>query len=162
MNDGVCVLSDVHFTQNKVTCIYQNGFSGPKYQFRHTNISITFRKVTIPSIIFVHFIEGFDKNEYKVTLPIRTTTFKKIPVYQDSVIIYRNAPFHILFAELNKNYYLILLQEKRIRSGRISTEVIPSHRCLSVNELFDTSFLSLHILRRIKYYHIPCQERSNL
>ncbi|CAF4318425.1 unnamed protein product, partial [Rotaria sp. Silwood2] len=162
MNDGVCVLSDVHFTQNKVTCICQNGFSGPKCQFRDTNISITFRKVTIPSIIIVHFIEGFDKNEYKVALPIRTTTFKKIPVYQDSVIIYRNAPFHILLAELNKNYYLILLQEKRIRSGRISPEVIPSHRCLSVNELFNTSFLSLHIIRRIKYYHISCQERPNL
>ena len=39
----------------------------------------------------------------------------------------------------------------------------PSDRCPNISEIFNESFSQLHLLRRIKDYHLPCQrESSNL
>ncbi len=40
----------------------------------------------------------------------------------------------------------------------ITTRIIPSHRCVSINELFNRSILEFQSLGRIKYYYLPCQE----
>ncbi|CAF2623849.1 unnamed protein product [Rotaria sp. Silwood2] len=60
------------------------------------------------------------------------------------------------------NYYLIILREQIIVSAIISTQIIPSYRCLSIHELFNQNLSHRHLLRRIKYYQIPCQKRFDL
>ncbi|CAF4517039.1 unnamed protein product [Rotaria sp. Silwood2] len=65
--------------------------------------------------------------------------------------------------EINELVIILLyFQEERISSGIISTDVNPSHRCLSINELFNETIVELRLIRRIKYYHIPCQQHSDL
>ena len=44
--------------------------------------------------IFIHYIE-IKTNDF----PVRTTTLKRIPIRQDSIIIYWSLPFHIIFIE---------------------------------------------------------------
>jgi hypothetical protein len=33
----------------------------------------------------------------------------------------------------------------------------PSDRCQHIIEIFNKTFFELHLIRRIKYYHLPCQ-----
>jgi hypothetical protein len=40
----------------------------------------------------------------------------------------------------------------------ISTQIISSHRCQSIGQLLNETFAKQHLLKRIKYYHIPCFE----
>ena len=47
-------------------------------------------------------------------------------------------------------------------STDISSTLKLSDRCLSINELFNETFVGWHLLHRMKYYHIPCRERTNL
>jgi hypothetical protein len=49
-----------------------------------------------------------------------------------------------------------------ITSTYINTQIIPSHRCRSIDELFNSTFAKQHLLKRIKYYHLPCQQQSEL
>ena len=36
----------------------------------------------------------------------------------------------------------------------------PSDRCPHISELFNQTFIQWHLIRRIKYYHLPCQNQS--
>ena len=145
---------------NQIICICQDGFSGANCEYRTTRIDVTFRDVSIPYSILIHFIEVFDETYSQSNS--RTSAFKKIGIYEDSVTIYRNPPFHIMFLELFDNYYLTLLQQTSQASTNISTDVISAHRCLAIHELFNRSVVELHLIRRIKFYHLPCQQRPDL
>jgi hypothetical protein len=60
---------------------------------------------------------------------------EKIAFNQDYISFYISKPVHIAFAEMFKNLYLIILREETIISATISNEIIPSHRCESINEI---------------------------
>jgi len=62
----------------------------------------------------------------------------------------------------NESDYLIIRHEQTIIAAHISTTIIPSHRCRSIDELFKETFAYQHLLKRIKYYHVPCQEELDL
>ena len=70
--------------------------------------------------------------------------------------------FHIALVEISREYYLIILHQEDIVSANISTEILPSRRCLSFNELFPPNLLNEHPLKRIKSYQLPCQQRLDL
>ena len=96
--------------------------------------------------ILIHFIEPINDVQVKIT-----TTFRSILVQKGSVIIHWSRPIHIVFVQLlNKTYYLAVVQ--KIYN--------PSDRCPHINELFNESFVQWHLIRRIKYYHLPCQQQS--
>src|SRR4051812_15964512 len=90
------------------------------------------------------------------------TTIKKISLYQESVSINRSKLFHMLFTEFDNQFYLIVLQQNYKSSVIISTEVHPRQRCKNIHELFNISIVKLHAVRRLKYYHIPCQRNLDL
>ena len=161
-NNGTCIRNDERIGPKKAPwCICPDGFSGSLCEKHDTQITISFpSQMSIPSSILVHFIEVFGKNQSH----IRSTTPKKIALDEETVLIYRDRPFHIIFIEIeqSKTYYLSLLQQKFIPSINISLTLKPSDRCPSINEIFNETILSWHLLRRIKYYHIPCQQQQQL
>ena len=55
-----------------------------------------------------------------------------------------------------------LLQHNYTRVTNLSTTVIPQYHCRPTNKLFDKEILSLPRWHRAKYYHILCQNQSNL
>jgi hypothetical protein len=67
-----------------------------------------------------------------------------------------------MFIEMDDDYYLIIVQEQYVQSMNITTDVNPSRRCLPIKVLFNETFLEWHLIRRIKYYHLPCQQRVAL
>jgi hypothetical protein len=45
-------------------------------------------------------------------------------------------------------------------SAVIVRTINPLDRCKSLNEIFNESMIQLHLVRRIKYYYLPCQNHS--
>lgn len=91
-------------------------------------------------------------------MPIRVTTFTPIPFTQDLVIIPWSRPFHLVFIELSKNnYYLTANQKAYNESSTITKLITLSDRCHHISEVFNKTFAEFHLLRRIKYYHLACQ-----
>jgi hypothetical protein len=95
--------------------------------------------------------------------PVRTTTYNTIQFTQNFVTIYWSYPFHIVFLEfLNKSYYLTVLEKAYNQSRTIIKTLESTDRCKHINEIFNDTIIKLHLLRRIKYYHLPCQIDSSL
>ncbi|CAF5037252.1 unnamed protein product, partial [Rotaria sp. Silwood1] len=55
-----------------------------------------------------------------------------------------------------------VLQENYHSSANITSVITRSKRCLPIIELFNTTIVTRHLLRRIKLYHMPCQQRTKL
>ncbi|CAF1113852.1 unnamed protein product [Adineta steineri] len=163
MNDGRCISSDKRYISERVKtqiCICKQGYFGEfcEQEQIQNRIEITFHhSLIIPTSLFIHFITINNNTEHT-----RMSIMKKISFDQNSLIFSTSNIFNIVFAEMFKNYYLIILQEQTITSANILTEINPLYRCLSLDELFNKTFINQHLLKRIKYYHIPCQEQINL
>jgi hypothetical protein len=163
MNGGKWAPVDVRYTSfNAIRsmCICPEGYVGDRceHQQRQTRIDISFHhKLTIPSSLLVHFIavQLYGKHN-------RTSIMKKIAFDQYSLTVYTSTLFNIALAQILSQYYLIILHEQTIVSAHIPTKIIPSHRCPSIGELFNETFANQHLLKRIKYYHLPCREQTEL
>jgi len=160
-NKGICTPNYEFINQHdRALCVCPDGFSGPTCETLDTAIIISFKSgMVIPSAILVHFIQVFET----LRPHVRSTAFKKVALDQDTVTIYRTKPFQMIFIEIEpKTYYLSLIQQKYIPSTAIPSTLSQSKRCLPLIELFNATFVSWHLIRRMKYYHIPCRERRNL
>ncbi len=159
LNKGECVPIDEYRTfNNTFVCICPKEFIGDQCEIPRTKFMMTFDKnITVPSSIFIHFIEvKFDAS------PVRTTTFKTTASGQDSVTVYWSLPFHIVFVELeSKAYYLTYMQLIYNQSQVIERKLNSSDRCLHISELFNKTFANSSLLRRIKSYHLPCQTNGS-
>ncbi|CAF1033075.1 unnamed protein product [Adineta steineri] len=163
MNGGQCVsisVRTIYKNTIKLMCVCPEEYVGDRCQYRlkRTEIDISFHhKLPIPSSLLIHFIAVHNNKK-----PNRTSIMKKIAFDQYLLTVYTSVWFNIAFAQMLDNYYLLILQEQMIAFAQISTQLIPSHRCQSLRELFNDSFANQHLLKRIKYYHIPCREQHNL
>ncbi|UJR17119.1 hypothetical protein I4U23_004015 [Adineta vaga] len=160
LNGGQCIVEDVRYNdanQNRSICICLEGYTGDRcqYQQNQTEIQLLFDNLkTIPSFAFVHLILV-----RKDATPKRITLMKKIRFDEYSIKLTTSIPFHIAFVQIFVDeYYLIIVRENVIISEQISTKFLSSSRCRSITELFDEKFSKQHLIKRIKYYHIPCRE----
>jgi hypothetical protein len=148
----------VRISDNNFKCLCKIGYTGTLCELNETQIEITFSdQITIPSSMFIHLITAI-----KDAPPSRTTTLKKIRFDQNSAIVYTSSKFHIIFIELTRLYYLAYLQIKHQSLSRLYLSIQSSQQCLSIEELFNSTVVSYPPLHRLKFYHIPCQERENL
>ncbi|CAF4395012.1 unnamed protein product [Rotaria sp. Silwood2] len=156
---GQCIPADEYTILNqKFRCICPKGYIGDLCEIIDNKIILSFNNdIVLSQSIFIHFIEVINNNE-----PKRTTTFRTIPFIQKSLIIHWSKPFHLVFIELyNKIYYLAVIQNIYNRSTIINKMINSLDRCQHINELFNETFIKMHILHRIKYYHLPCQRYSS-
>jgi hypothetical protein len=157
-NGGQCVPTDGQMIFNRMfTCICPKGFSGDRCEIADNQLVLSFDKeIVLSQSLFIHFIQVLNNN-----LPIRGTTFQTIPIQKDAIIIRWSQPFHLIFTELDKKiYYLTVIQTTYNRSTTINRTIHVSDRCPNITELFNQTFLQWHLLRQIKYYHLPCQNQS--
>jgi hypothetical protein len=155
-NGGICIPTDEHVISNKkFTCICPKGFTGDRCEIADNKIIISFHKdIILPQTILIHFVRGIDNGP-----PENGTTFERIPMYQNRVTISWSRPFHIVFVKLFYNdYYLIVVQKTYNPSMTIVTTLKPSDRCPHINEILNETIVKYHLLRRIKYYHVPCRQ----
>ena len=121
-------------------------------------IVISFQEdITLPQSILIHFFRLNGNQPPEVG-----STYRTLPTNQQSVIILWSRPFHIAAVGiLNDSYYLVSVEETYNRSSILSKIIHPSDRCAHFHEVFNQTIINFHLLRRIKYYHLPCQNRSS-
>jgi len=155
LNKGQCVLiDDEMISSKKFFCICPKGFSGDRCEIEDSKIIVSFDKeISLSENMLVHFIE-VRKNG-----PIRNgSTYQSIPLYQNEIIIRWSRRFHIVFTQLsNKNYYLIDVNKDYNRSKVIRKQITSSDRCSYINEYLNETIVNYPLIRRMKYFHVPCQ-----
>ncbi|CAF4330935.1 unnamed protein product, partial [Adineta steineri] len=157
-NNGRCVPTDEYISfKQTFSCICPKGFSGDRCEIEDNQLILSFTKdILLSQSIFIHFIQII-----KNAPLIQATTFTTIPIKQDSILIQWSQTFHLVFIELfHKNYYLTLVQQTYQPSTTIIKTINPSDRCPHISEVFNETFAQLHLLHRIKSYHLPCQDYS--
>ena len=155
LNNGQCIpIDDTMISKTKFLCICSKGFSGEQCEIEDAKIIVSFHKdIILPEVMLIHFIEV--QNNRPI---LNGSTFQIIPPYQKYITIQWPRPFHIVFTELSdKNYYLIHIQKKYNRSNIIQKFLNLSDRCGHINEYLNETIVKFHLIRRIKYYHLPCQ-----
>ncbi|UJR34378.1 hypothetical protein I4U23_021786 [Adineta vaga] len=155
-NNNQCLSSDEHLISfKKFQCICQEGFTGNQCEIINNKIIILFdQNIILSQTILIYFVEIIQNN-----LPEIGTTFQTIPLYQNQIIIHWSNRFHIIFVKLFPNdYYLLLIQKFYNQSEIIKKSVQLSNRCPHINEILNKIIIEYPLIRRIKYYHIPCQQ----
>ena len=154
-NGGSCVPND-EFTSfaEKFTRICPKGYIGKRCETIENGILLSFEpNIISTSSVFIHFIRLINDEH-----PERATTLRTIPFRQESLLVHWSQPFHLVFVEFPiHNYYFILAQNTYNKSTVIEKTIRASCRCRHIHELFNDTVVQLHLLRRIKYYQIPCQ-----
>jgi hypothetical protein len=157
-NGGQCVPVDENLeSYQKFFCICRKSFTGNRCETPNTKIIVSFHQnITLPQSMMVHFIQVMNDN-----IPNNGSTFTTISMKERSAIVYWSHPFHIAFIKLfENNYYLMIVQKTYNASITIRRTINPSDRCAHISEVLNENITQLHLLRRIKYYHLPCQNRS--
>jgi hypothetical protein len=157
-NGGQCIHVDESMVFDKqFICLCSHGFSGKRCEITDNKIIVSFREdIILPHTMLVHFIRVIDDGP-----PENGSTFKNIPIVQKAITIFWSRPFHIAFLELFDNsFYLITVQTTYNQSKTIVRTINSSDRCEHISEVLNETIVNFHLLRRIKYYHLPCQRRS--
>ncbi|CAF0995838.1 unnamed protein product [Rotaria sp. Silwood1] len=80
---------------------------------------------------------------------------KIILSFENSIILTQS--IFIYFIEVIND---VVIQKTYKQSITITKMINPSDRCQHINELFNETFVQMHVIHRIKYYHLPCQNYS--
>ncbi|CAF1542354.1 unnamed protein product [Adineta ricciae] len=154
---GKCVPTDAQIPSRSFTCFCPEGFSGSTCELRDSRIDITFEQVSVPNYIQGHIITVQNDKD-----PLRTDVLKKVPVDRNTVILYISISFHILFVQIYTTYYLLM--SKAVYTPSTHTISVPTwnQRCAPLHEVLNTTLLNHPLRRRVKYYHVPCQQHRDL
>lgn len=169
-NSSQCIPRDHRITTDPPTiCSCPDGFHGTRCELNETRIDISISVPNLHEFLLLHFITVrsyagiFSSSLGSQWGPHeRATTFRRIPVDRDSISLYWIDLFHLIFAEYDGNMYLLLIQYKQILLDSYSVSIEPNKRCPPIQELLNDTIVNFPLLRRVKYYHVPCQERIDL
>ncbi|CAF1027141.1 unnamed protein product [Rotaria sordida] len=123
-------------TKKKFSCICPNEFYGTKYEYRKIRLDISFEKMANPSHILIYI--GIISND---SYPKHMVMFQKLKHKQHSVTFHILEAFHIVFAKINHNYFLIVLQQ--YPRHFISTLISSNRQCAPINELFTSTVMTM-------------------
>ncbi|CAF4232249.1 unnamed protein product, partial [Adineta steineri] len=157
-NSDQCIPSDLNRqTLPPYTCICSKGPRSDYCEQEENKINLSFEEnFHLLGTILIHFIQI--ETTY---ISKRTTIFKKISSMKESIVISWSDPSNrILIEDLKQNIYFIDSQDVAYHKVNLTKQAKLSDRCPHINELFNKTIVDYHLIRRIKYYHVPCQTLS--
>jgi len=170
-NNGYCIPRDVRISVGPLTtCACPDGFHGEQCEKNETQIDIEISIPMTKDFLLIHLITVDSYISTEPYRPLRqerksherATTFKRIPIDKNAVTIYWKKEFNLIFVEYDYQFYLLLTQLVYQESVHLKLRLESTKRCPSIRELLNETIISFVLLRRIKFYHVPCQQRPNL
>jgi hypothetical protein len=155
-NGGYCVPEDDRISMSNFTCVCPRNLSGRVCESRPSRIDISFRKMIIPQVLLIHLIT-VQVNDH----PTITRLWAKIDSDLDTATFYSLISFNLIIAQIHDDFYLSFLSVNSTHSHQ-AIEIHPSHHCPPISQLFQQQIIALRLIRRVKYYHIPCQQFPQL
>ncbi|CAF1398188.1 unnamed protein product [Adineta ricciae] len=155
---GQCVPTNPEMISNQeFTCVCESNYSGDRCETIDTVISLSFHTdILLSHELYIHFIRIMNNLTHQ-----RSTTARSLTVKEDLINITWPQPFHIVFIDIsNKSYYLVAVENIYIPSRNINKMIKSSDRCLHINEFSLNKTLVQWHIRRVKYYHLLCQNQS--
>ncbi|CAF0776099.1 unnamed protein product [Adineta steineri] len=160
-NNGLCIPVDDRININDFTCLCKENFYGKRCENQIEDgiyIELNEEMIQQVSIVFIHFIKAFDHSEHQ-----HITEIKKIKYGENTIQIHVKQQFHILFIELLKSdYYLIIKQQTIQKLNQIQMKLSSNQQCVSIHELMNSTLKSYTYLHRIKYYPLLCRQYKEL
>ncbi|CAF1072838.1 unnamed protein product [Adineta ricciae] len=157
LNGGQCIADDEKLMiDDQIICICRKGYDGKRCENRVNQLILSFhKKIDLPQAMIVHFIFiPTNMNE----IFTNGSTVQAIFPYQSTTSVYWPNKYHISFVQLRNNYYLILVQHQYNTTAIVHRQIHPSDRCKHLSEVLDKHIVQLYLVRRMKYYQIPCQK----
>ncbi|CAF1657122.1 unnamed protein product, partial [Adineta ricciae] len=168
---GRCIPVDIrHDLTKQFVCLCNKEWEGDQCEQAKSRISISLsREISIPSslIAFIHVINAINKQEprsftyfHRLNRDISNFNFS----FDGTTILTPHLAFIQLYEhQYQFDYYLLLLRSGGITlSHQFNTVVRSSHRCHSIDELFDQTILNQIPLRRVKKYQRPCLNQQSI
>ncbi|CAF1508480.1 unnamed protein product [Adineta ricciae] len=158
-NGGQCIPinKDINQGSGSFICRCRKGFYGTRCESTRRQLILSFGKdISVTQSISIHIL-----SIRPFIGPLRTTLFEMIPINQKTITIEVADTFGVLFIEfLQQKYYLITVDKYQNRTGSIIKTIHPSDRCRHISEIFNKIILDYPSIRRMKYYHLPCEKYS--
>ncbi|CAF3771270.1 unnamed protein product [Rotaria sordida] len=155
-NGGTYIPINDDNSNNNFQCICTEYFTGPTCEQSRRKLEISLGDIDQPSHIFIHLITVNSKAQLT-----RTTIVKKISIDQRYVSFNLTIEFHLVFIEVNNDYYYLIYSSLN-NNLSIIKRIHSSDRCPSYEELFNLTMINWHPLRRVKYYHDVCNKYKEL
>ena len=158
-NNGQCIGKSDSLTQDTYSCKCSDQYSGDKCEKLNIKLEITLENIKTPLYLFLYYFSSS-----KQRFDLEHVILKKMAMFQRTLMIYTQKVrgFNMVFAKIESSYYLTLAQPETNMVSSISTSISLKQRCRSINELLNSTVLSLPPLRLVKYYHKPCQIHAEL
>jgi hypothetical protein len=158
---GINKYLDDHFQ-----CICELGWNGDRCEYPAARVHVSLaRDLTYLSsnMAFLHIVSIFDVLDE----PIQNIYFHRSSKETFNLTFIANGTDTILdggFIQFYEHqykfdyYYIFFRKFNQELITNISVELQSSHRCRSVNELFDANILAQPAIRRVKNYQQPCRQ----
>ena len=136
-------------SDKQFVCIRRKGYWGKRCNISQNNITLSFEaNMVLPQWMLIHFIEVKENAP-----PENETTFRKYQSIERLLLSIWSCSFP-------RKYYLIAAKDVNNQSKSIDRTLQTSNQYPNITEILNETFLQLHLIRRIKYYHLPCQQHS--
>ena len=150
--------SEMAFAAHPV-CTVPIGYYGNGCRLAKKKIFISFDgsiELVLPLQMFSYFIDLYNGEPHVIDL---SSTI--ICRNNSSTIDYWGSDFDLLLIKLSLSQ-LYLIDQNKIHhySPNCNVTVDLLDRCPTIYEVLDENISSMHLIRRIKYYHVPCQNQS--
>ena len=159
-NGGQEIFTENYFytrSEKYLFCLCPREFHGIICQSRRSLLQIGFHpSIPVPSYLWIHWVQVKSHFLNSWSQP------HKIPIHQNTLSLHSTDEFHLAFAQISSTYYLIFNQETVSFPVTIETQIHPSHRCSPLDKVFNRTMTDLHLLKRMKNYHIPCRQNPAL
>jgi hypothetical protein len=157
-NGGLCIPDDERVSRNSFLCVCPSGYSGTNCELVASEIHISFNGMEIPRSLRVHFL-----TVQRESNPMRTTVSTKIPFDRDIAIVRISISFHIIIVQMINEYFLAYVNANYTYSSLSTISIEQNQQCPHIQHLFNNKSIGTYsLLRRVKYYHLLCQNHSEL
>lgn len=166
---GICEPTGIYYNlDDQFICLCNKGWSGDRCKYTDTYINMSLAKdltFLSSSIAFAHvistdhersivyhqiYLQRFQKKRLNLTFIL-----DRLPWYPEFIFI------QFYEHQYKFDYYLLAsLTFDPMKIQDMSFEVQSSHRCRSINKLFNATILAQSDMRRVKNYQRPCLQRQ--